>query len=237
MKVKLLTLLAALFLVCNISSAQGVGTFKAKKKTAVVKKNIAPQRQGTFIMPKVGAGYNFGVGGFAFNLQAVFGYEYNNHFALGVGTGFNNISFNFSYMQRTLSVSIPLYLNIHGDFSKHKTTAYYSLDLGVQMPIRRALENEHYYWGYYYDSYDDDYYYDYGYHDNPLTNEYFCKGFFVSPEIGIRFNSCYLGLNFTYARRHEYVYKYDNRSHIHYTNNLQTLSLKFGYKIPLNLKR
>lgn len=223
MKIKLLTLLVAIFLLGNVSSAQGVGTFKAKKKSTVVKKNLAPQRQGTFIMPKVGAGYNFGVGSFAFNLQAVFGYEFNNHFAIGVGTGFNNISFDFGNMQRTLSVSIPLYLNIHGDFSKHKTTAYYSLDLGVQMPIRRALENE--------------YYYDYDYHDNPLTNEYFCKGFFVSPEIGIRFNSCYLGLNFTYARRHEYVYKNNNRSHIHYTNNLQTLSLKFGYKIPLKKVR
>lgn len=244
MKVKILTLLAALFLVCNISSAQGVGTFKAKKKTAVVKKNIAPQRQGTFIMPKVGVGLNF-TGYYHemfFNLQAVLGHEFNNHFALGIGAGLNNcITVDDTYgnivYDRMLIICIPLYVNIHGDFSKHKTTAYYSLDLGVQMPIRKAIGLE-YYFHYYCD--DGDYVLC---DNNKFIIERFFGGFFISPEIGIRFNSCYLGANFNYASVHKRHHS-ENQNHDHLNfeglngdYHSCILSLKFGYKIPLNLKR
>lgn len=222
MKVKILTLLAALFLVCNISSAQGVGTFKAKKKTAVVKKNIAPQRQGVFIMPKVGVGISVDADLFTLNLQAVFGYEFNNHFAIGVGTGFDNYYYfdyggfrglyGYVYDKRKLTSSIPLYINIHGDFSKHRTTAYYNLDLGVHMPIIKALGRTY----------------------SKIPLKYYYKGFFVSPEIGIRFNNCYLGANFTYTKVHE-LFDVDSDIYSYYIIDYTSfLSLKFGYKIPLN---
>lgn len=236
MKIKLLTLLVAIFLLGNVSSAQGVGTFKAKKKsTVVVKKNLAPQRQGAFIMPKVGAGIKSDENGFTFNLQAVIGHEFNNHFALGVGTGFNNYIldnhyyyyYNFyhnhiEFKNRMLTISIPLYINIHGDFSKHKTTAYYSLDLGVQMPIRRAIGESvsHYY--------DDDY-------DTTEKVMMFYRGFFISPEIGIKFNSCYLGVDFTLAKIHsEFVFSNRAYNDFYFT---KVLSLKFGYKILLKKVR
>lgn len=151
MKVKLLTLLAALFLVCNVSFGQGVGTFKAKKKSTIVKKNLEPQRQGFYVMLEISAGIDF-FDGFSpsFNIQAVVGYEFNNHFALGIGTGFNNYilidhyRLDISY-ERMLTISIPLYINIHGDFSKHRTTAYYSLDLGFQMPVREATIGDNFF--------------------------------------------------------------------------------------------
>lgn len=200
---KLLTLLAIIFLLGNVSSAQGVGAYKAKK-TEVVKvknNNLAPQRQGTFIMPKVGVGYDVLEECFVFNLQAVFGYEFNNHFAIGVGTGFNN------YIVDDLVASVPLHLNIHGDFTKHKTTAYYSLDFGVHIPI--------------------------------ITDggRYYIKALFVSPEIGIRFNNCYLGANLVHAKLYEYEYRDCYGDYDLDIDDLLTLSLKFGYKIPLNLKR
>lgn len=179
-------------------------------------------------MPEVGVGIiNFNEG-INFNLQAVFGYEFNNHFALGVGTGFNNYNPNDHYYSEyydRLTTSIPLYINIHGDFSKHVTTAYYSLDLGVQMPIRKAIGNERVYHEYY-DEYYDGYIYDY----TNVTCKTFFRGFFISPEIGIRFNSCYLGINYTCAKSHSrndlsVAYNHD------WFNSI--LSLKFGYKIPL----
>lgn len=235
MKVKLLTLLAAIFMLGNVSSAQGVGTFKAKKKSTIVKKNLAPQRQGTFIMPKLGVGINVDAELSTLNLQAVLGYEFNNHFAIGVGIGFDNyyyfhntgyrgtnmyiydlnlnLNYNYGYVyeKRRLTSSIPLYINIHGDFSRHRTTAYYSLDLGVHMPIIKALGST---WGY-----------------KGIPLKYYCKGFFVSPEIGIKFNNCYLGANFTYTKVHEiFDVDFDIDSYIDYTS---FLSLKFGYKIPL----
>ena len=205
----------------NVSSAQGVGTFKAKKKSTIVKKNLAPQRQGTFIMPKLGVGINVDAELSTLNLQAVFGYEFNNHFAIGVGTGFDNYYYfdnvgyrglyGYVYDKRKLTSSIPLYINIHGDFSRHRTTAYYSLDLGVHMPIIKALGST---WGY-----------------KGIPLKYYCKGFFVSPEIGIKFNNCYLGANFTYTKVREiFDVDFDIDSYIDYTS---FLSLKFGYKIPL----
>lgn len=229
MKLKILTLLAVIFLLGNVSSAQGVGAYKAKKTEVVKKRNPVPQREGLFIMPEIEIGSLEIFEDFHYKINAIFGYEFNNHFSLGVGAGFN--STNISNYQKEKINDLPLYMNIHGDMFKAKTSLYYSLDLGVAIPMKKAgiLLN------YYYDDYRDHYCYEELYH----------KGLMISPEIGVRTNNCYFGINCLIAKTHQYWYEdvvYDYSSEEMMSGRLTgddisyqwTLSIKFGYKIPLN---
>lgn len=212
MKVRLLTLLAIIFLLGNVSFAQGVGAYKAKRTELVKKKNLAPQRQGLFIMPEVGADFSVGWMDSGLSLQALFGYEFNNHFALGIGTGVIGSS-DLDY------IISPLFLSIHGDFSKHKTTAYYRLDIGTMIPIKKEEWSISHYHDHYY-GYDKNYRY--------------IKGFTLSPEVGIRANNCYIGIRCTIATvRSERYCSYSGYINEGQYTDCCFLSLKFGYKIPL----
>lgn len=227
MKVKLLTLLAVISLLGNVSSAQGVGAYKAKK-TEVVKvknKNLVPQRQGFFIMPEIevgGISRNGLDGGYQYKINAIFGYEFNNHFSLGVGTGFNNgarktLFYHYGTFMAKMS-NLPLYINIHGDIFKAKTSLYYSLDLGFMLPLKKAYYN------------DND-------NINIDSNYYECyyKGIIISPELGVRINNCYLGINCLIANTYKnYVFP-----HWYVEDKFKEFifSIKFGYKIPLNIGR
>lgn len=251
MKVRLLTLLAIIFLLGNVSSAQGVGAYKAKK-TEVVKvknNNLAPQRQGFYVMPEVGVGMarlnrSNSEGSYRttlFSFVCILGYEFNNQLNLSFESGIN---INVSYAK-----SIPIIFNIGGDLSKrtmiHNTDIipYYNIGIGYLHNIQKIIGGKRSYhgeggcgnhnnsavlsvgWDHYY------YYYD--------------NGFLISPEIGLRFNNCYLGIKCLISRRHEdsetyhyhdsifYEYTYESSFNSSITN---ILSLKFGYKIPLNLK-
>ncbi len=209
MKVKILILLAAIFLLCNVSSAQGVGAYKAKKTEVVKKRKPVPQREGFFIMPEIEVG---GIvvhgldGGYQYKINAIFGYEFNNHFALGVGTGFNS-SRRFDLDEDQMN-NLPFYINIHGDIFKAKTSLYYSLDLGFMLPLKKAY---------------DFYYYD--------TIECYYRGLMISPEIGVRTNNCYFGINCLIANTYENTWYYEDK----YKEFI--FSIKFGYKIPLNIGR
>lgn len=234
MKLKILTLLAVIFLLGNVSSAQGVGAYKAKKTEVVKKRNPVPQREGLFIMPEIEIGSLEIFEDFHYKINAIFGYEFNNHFSLGVGAGFN--STNISNYQKEKMNDLPLYMNIHGDMFKAKTSLYYSLDLGVAIPMKKAGKLLNYY---YYDYYNDDY------RDYYRYEELYHKGLMISPEIGVRTNNCYFGINCLIAKTHRCWYEdvvYDYSSEEMMSGRLvndetsydYTLSIKFGYKIPLN---
>ena len=241
MKVKILILLAAIFLLGNVSSAQGVGAYKAKK-TEVVKKrnNINPERRGYYVMPEVILGVVSDRGPML-NVNATLGYEFNNHFALAVGTGFNNTyddNMGYSHLdKKEMNIEIPLYININGDFSRRplldEITPYYDIDLGFVIPIRKSSIIKNVY------NWREDYYYYY-------FNEYYNKGLMFSPEFGIRVKQCYIGVKYMLTKQYhdlsnggavvndEYVggnLSFCGESYV------SSLSLKFGYKIPLNIGR
>lgn len=194
MRIRFFTLFIAIFILANVSFAQSVGSYKARKTETITKKQLAPQQQGFFIMPEVAVGKNFDFHyALSYDINGVFGYVFNNHFALGIGIGYN------SYTKRGRKATcIPFYLNLHGDFSKNKVSPYYSLDLGFRETIKNVRRWNH--------SYDN-------------------KGPIISPELGLRFNNCYIGANLIIG----------NRKHIYYGGSERTkeyiVNLKFGYKI------
>ena len=132
MKIRIFTLLAAIFLLSNISWGQ-VGEYRVRKTKTITKKIEKPkkpkvirennhQREGFFVIPEVGVGISDSPR-FSLCLHGTLGYEFNNHLAFGVGTGFNIIN---------NEGGIPLYANLHGDITKkiYGITPYYSFDIG-----------------------------------------------------------------------------------------------------------
>ena len=164
MKIRIFTLLTAIFLLSNVSWGQEVGEYRARKIETITKKiekpkkpkvvrEINPQREGFFVIPEVGVGVGISDSSrFSLCLHGTFGYEFNNHLAFGVGTGFNFIN---------NEGGIPLYANLHGDITKkiYGITPYYSFDIGyIFFPD---------YWKY--------------------------EGLLLSPELGIKTNKLYIG--------------------------------------------
>lgn len=213
MKVRLLTLLAIISLLTNVSLAQSVGEYRARNTETITKKiekpkvirENNPERRGYFVIPEVGL---IGVDCqnspcYVFNAQGVFGYECNNHFALGVGMGLNITDY----------LNIPIYINLRGDITKKpiikNITPYYSVDFGYNFPI---TEYRHY-------------------------NRRYNKGILFAPEIGVRINNFYIGADFLITTHHYHRYDgfYDHWVERQYPNLV--LSLKFGYKIPLRIGR
>ena len=195
MKIKIFTLLAAIFLLSNISWGQ-VGEYRVRKTETITKKiekpkviiENNPQREGFFVIPEVGvAGLDFKDELFVLSLQGIFGYEFNNHLAFGVGTGL--IYSDYSY--------IPLYLNLRGDITKKQIakgiTPYYSIDFGYNVSLDRS-------WSY-------------------------IQGVLFSPEFGIKANKFYIGTEFMITKHHDKWWGDDIAL---------VISIKLGYKIPLN---
>lgn len=209
MRIKLLTILSIIFFLNNITFAQSVGEYRARKTETVTKKIEKqkkpnnPEREGFYVMPEVGIfGVDFQFGAYYLNFQSTFGYEFNNHLALGVGLGYY-----FSTKSRYYTY-VPLYINLYGDITKKpiakNITPYYSLDFGYNSSVR-------------------------SYHTK------YNEGLLITPELGIRINNFHIGTAFMITKYHSsfYNYYYDFYYAHDYVNLV--LSLKLGYKIPLNL--
>ena len=203
MKIKLLTLIATIFLLTNISLGQSVGEYRVRKIETITKKiekpkvirEDNPKREGFFVIPEVGLiGFdNWGDNwreSYVLNANGIFGYEFNNHFAAGIGIGLNITNY----------LNLPLYISIRGDFTKKPITTsitpYYGVDFGYNIKLT---------------SY----------------NRRYNKGILFSPEIGIRTNKIYIGAEFMITKHHIHDYGYDTDPNL-------VLSIKLGYKIPLN---
>lgn len=141
MRIKILTLLAGLFLFSNLTFAQSVGEYRVRKtetvtrkiekpkKPKVVRENN-PERRGFYVTPEGGVGLNsYGKSILSISFHGKLGYEFNNHFALGIGTGVNLVT-----------LSMPLYVCVHGDIGFFsKIAPYYSADFGYNFSdIRRT---------------------------------------------------------------------------------------------------
>ncbi len=133
MKIRIFTLLAAIFLLSNVSWGQ-VGEYRVRKTETITKKiekpkvvrENNPQREGFFVITEAGLGFDYWVE-IALHLHGTIGYEFNNHLALGIGTGFD-----FGENE----VGIPLYVNLRGDITKkpifNGITPYYGFDFGYK---------------------------------------------------------------------------------------------------------
>lgn len=222
MRIKILTLLTGLFLFSNLTFAQSVGEYRVRKTETVTRKIETPkkpkvvrennlQRERFFVVPEVGIfGLDFESGVYYLNFQGTFGYEFNNHLALGVGLGYY-----FSTKSRYYTY-VPLYINLYGDITKKPIakiiTPYYSLDFGYNLCVRRYER--------FYNSY-----------------ELYCrttynKGLLFTPELGIRINNFHIGTAAMITEYHR-IHHGEYTNHKSYVNLV--LSLKLGYKIPLNL--
>ena len=207
MKIKLLTLLATIFLLTNISLGQSVGEYRVRKIETITKKiekpkkpkvirEDNPKREGFFVIPEVGLiGFdNWGdswMESYVLNANGIFGYEFNNHFAAGIGIGLNITKY----------LNLPLYISIRGDITKKpiatSITPYYGVDFGYNIKLTS-------YNGY---------------------NREYNKGILFSPEIGIRTNKIYIGAEFMITKHHNHnKYGYDD------TDPNLVLSIKLGYK-------
>jgi hypothetical protein len=202
MKIRIFTLLAAIFLLSNISWGQ-VGEYRVRKTETITKKiekpkvirENNPQREGFFVISEIGLiGFdNWGDyyrESYVLNANGIFGYEFNNHFAAGIGIGLNITNY----------LNLPLYISIRGDITKRPITTnitpYYGVDFGYNIKLT-------------------------SYHMR------YNKGILFSPEIGIRTNKIYIGAEFMITKHHKHDYGYDTDPNL-------VLSIKLGYKIPLN---
>ena len=207
MKIRIFTLLAAIFLLSNVSWGQ-VGEYRVRKTETITKKiekpkvvrENNPQREGFFVITEAGLiGFdNWGdyyVESYVLNANGIFGYEFNNHFAAGIGIGLNVTNY----------LNLPLYISIRGDITKRPITTnitpYYGVDFGYNIKLTS-------YDGYNYTNYN--------------------KGILFSPEIGIRTNKFYIGTECMITNHHTNHYTWDN------DNIALVISIKLGYKIPLN---
>lgn len=233
MKIKSLTLLLALSFLTNISFAQYAGSYKLTKSNSVSVKHKNPnyQKPKFYIMPEIGAGISLDREDMAIIVDLELGCEFNKFFSLGCGIGYIGItgeknestSFITPYMS-----SMPVYLNMHGSFSKKNVSPYWSIDLGFNFPIndykysrRFSCEGN-------------------CYKENCYKRYHQCiYGLMISPELGLRLGSCsYLGINALMMGRkdyvsadHDYSCYYKDSSSKSWGIREWALSLKFGYKI------
>lgn len=214
MKGKLL--LIVIFLLSNVTFAQSVGTYKAKKAETVKEKVVKPKkvkpekikpekikpeinakRRGFFIMPEIGVEALAGDGGSFVGLvmDCIIGYEFNNYFAVGVGYG-------CSLEDGLVGGIVPVVLS--GDLTNKsifktkkgkETTPYYSLKM-------------HWY-----------------------MKDEFCgfykraHNFYISPEFGIRINRSRIGVGLLFKDKNLGGYK---------TSGYKVgVSLKYSYNIGL----
>ena len=121
MKIKLLTLLATIFLLTNISLGQSVGEYRVRKTETITKKiekpkkQINPQRKGFYAKASVNIGLPMLIGSV--------GYEFNRHFATGISSG---VIYNFDDLDFLLG------LEISGDITKRKIIGNATLCYSVE---------------------------------------------------------------------------------------------------------
>lgn len=120
MKIKLLTLLATIFLLTNISLGQSVGEYRVRKTETITKKiekpkkQINPQREGFYAKASVNI---------IPMLIGSVGYEFNRHFATGISSG---VIYNFDDLDFLLG------LEISGDITKRKIIGNATLCYSVE---------------------------------------------------------------------------------------------------------
>ena len=215
MRIKILTLLTGLFLFSNLTFAQSVGEYRVRKTETVTKK-IEKEKK-----PKVVRENNLqGEGFFVVPEVGIFGASlYSGNLAFGLqgvcGYDINNhLALGIGTGLRTVvneGLFLPLYVNFRGDITKKQIakvlTPYYSINFGYNICVKEHVSN-----------------YDRAYID----------GLLFTPELGIRINNFHIGTAFMITEFHYHYSKYPIYG-FYSRHVIGVLSLKLGYKIPLNL--
>lgn len=166
MKTKLLSTLVCLYMLTNISFAQ--------------ENNV---------LIDISAGMTKHLN-FAMSFKGIYSHSYNEHFALGGGTGVlynNQVESTNGNNYEDFSLEIPIVVNIRGNIIKETKNMmpYYSLSVGYIYPIKKAKYeyltiggNESY--------------------ENHTVIKY-NEGFFAAPEFGVTFNDMSIGVEIMYG--------------------------------------
>ncbi len=214
MRIKILTLLTGLFLFSNLTFAQSVGEYRVRKTETVTRK-IEKEKK-----PKVVRENNPERRGFYVMPEVgIFGGSlYSGKLAFGLqgvcGYDINNhLALGIGTGLKTVvneGLFLPLYVNFRGDITKKQIakvlTPYYSINFGYNICVKEHVSNYH--------------------------REYI-DGLLFTPELGIRINNFHIGTAFMITECHR-KYKYPFFGY-GYSSVIGVLSLKLGYKIPLNL--
>lgn len=96
---------------------------RTKENRKALREN--PKRKGFYVMPEVGVGITTGEN-FTWKMQGIFGYYFNNHLSVGIGTG-------LSSLELYDNINIPLFVNVSGDMTKKAITPYYDIDCGYSL--------------------------------------------------------------------------------------------------------
>lgn len=141
------------------------------------------------------------------SLKGIYSHKYNEHFALGVGTGIYYNSYKEEDIE-SFSLDLPLFVNIKGNIIKKKESSkispYYSLSAGYFFNVMKAKDE-------YVVIKDVNYY---GENNSyQITSLKYYEGLFFAPEIGININDMYIGIEFlcgTYKNEihRNYIYPY-----------------------------
>ena len=136
MKIRIFTLLTAIFLLSNVSWGQEVGEYRVRKTETITKKiekpkkpkvvrEINPQREGFYAKASVNIGFPM--------LTGSVGYEFNRHFAIGISSGiFSNY----------YDLYVPLSLEISGDITKKNIIGNAALCYSVEPLMVLGLDWE-----------------------------------------------------------------------------------------------
>lgn len=135
------------------------------------------------------------------SLKGIYSHKYNEHFALGVGTG---IYYN-SYKEediKSFSLDLPLFVNIRGNSTKKKESGkvslYYSLSAGYFFNVMKASDEYVVIKGIDYYGENNSY---------QITSLKYYEGLFFAPEIGININDMCIGIEFLYGTYKNEVHK------------------------------
>ena len=208
MRIKLLTLLTGLFLFGNLTIAQSVGEYRVRKTETVTKKIEKPKvirETTTFFVMP-----EVGVFGGDFH----FGEMYLN-FQGTFGYKFNNhfalgvgLGYYFPAQNRRYYSYIPLYINLRGDITKKQIAKEITPYYSLDFGYNLCVR---------------EYY-------NHQSYKKYIKGLLFTPELGIRINNFHIGAAAMITEYHN-----NNRYNHEFSYVNLVLSLKLGYKIPLNL--
>lgn len=211
MRIKILTLLTGLFLFSNLTFSQSVGEYRVRKTETVTRK-IEKEKK-----PKVVRENNLqGEGFFVVPEVGIFGASVHLTFGLQGVCGYdinNHLALGIGTGLRTVGdagLFLPLYVNFRGDITKKQIakvlTPYYSINFGYNICVKE--------------------------HVGDFSIAYI-DGLLFTPELGIRINNFHIGTAFMIT---EYHYQYTDPIYGFYRrSDFGVLSLKLGYKIPLNL--
>lgn len=166
--------------ITNYNNTRKVDTKTSKQKNTY--KEQFTRGGTTYFMGELGLNTGALDGDAIIDFQATYGYEVNNYVSIGGGIGFTTYKVNNYEKER--AISVPLLVNFNGFLFESRVSPYYSVDLGLMMPFKKAK-----------DIVTDK-------ADYTVYNRYYTKGLVISPEIGVTFGGFRIGAEWKLMKKY-----------------------------------